>query len=221
MRTSAATRCSFLLRFVALLSAASGGLLAQFHLPGTGPKSDTPASPSTKAQPPTQQTTPPAPAAAAPEKAPGRFDYYVLTFSSRPGRVIVLSFAPHLNSGASPESCGTVKPASKGAVGIVESLMANRAAAQQEWAKHGSCTGLNAVEYFNTLRFARSQVQIPVQLTSPDEDAVPETPQLVESQFVSANPGFPAGAFRTHAADVEICFDLELRPLACPATGSK
>lgn len=205
-----------LLRFVVLVSAASGGMLAQFHLPGTGPKSDTPA-PASKPR----QTTPPTAPAAAPTKAPGHFDYYALTFSSRPGRVVVLSFAPRLNEGKNPESCGTVKPASKGAVDIVESLMASRAAVQQEWAQHGSCTGLKAPEYFNTLRFARSLVQIPVQLTSPDEDAVPETPQLVESQFVSANPGFPVGAFHIAGADIEVCFDLELRPLACPATGSK
>ncbi len=99
--------------------------------------------------------------------------------------------------------------------------MASRAAVQQEWAKHGSCTGLKAIEYFNTLRFARSLVQIPVQLTSPDDNAVAEAPQLAEAQFVSANPGFPAGAFRIADIGIEACFDLELRPLACPATGSK
>jgi len=211
-----------LLRFavlvsIALASGASGGLLAQFHLPGTTPKSDAQTPPASKQQ---KASKPDAPAS-APEKAPRHFDYYALAFSSRPGRVVVLSFAPRMNDGANPENCGTVKPASKSAIGLVEPLMAGRAAVQQEWTRHGSCTGLKAAEYFNTLRFARSLVQIPVQLTSPDDDAVPETPQLAESQFVSANPGFPAGAFRIAGSGVEICFGLELRPLACPATGSK
>jgi ribonuclease T2 len=204
-----------LLRCAVLLSAGSGGLFGQFHLPGTGSKPDAP-----PVVPTLQKASKPAAPVAEPVTAPGHFDYYALSLAAQPGRVLVSGFAPRLNEGTNPESCGTVKAALKRATSLVAPLMQNEAAVQREWARHGSCTGLNALEYFNTLRFARSLVQIPVQVTSPDEDALPETPRLIEAQFVSANPGFPAGAFRAAGLEIEVCFDRQLKPQACP-TGSK
>jgi ribonuclease T2 len=207
------------LRFALLASAAVNLLPAQFHLPGISgsstAKPDAPA-PKTKAAPAAGA----APGAASP--APSRqFDYYALGISWSDGRITVKGFAPMANVGPNPESCGTVRPAPKSAVSIVTSIMPGRIAIQQEWVKHGSCTGLAAPEYFNSMRFARSLVQIPVQLTSPDGDAAAETPKTIEAWFGSANPNFMPGAFRAAANGVEVCFDLQLKPLACPATGSK
>jgi ribonuclease T2 len=211
------------LRSAVLVCAAGGVLFAQFHLPSgavnPGAKPDAPP----KAKPTTAPSPSAAPTAAATPE-PGRFDYYELSLSWRGGRVLVEGFRPQSNQGPGPESCESVRPAPKRVLGIVQSLMQNETAIQNEWMKHGACTGLSAIEYFNTLRFARSQVQIPVQLTSLGsidslEATQPETPAIVESQFVGANAGFPAGAFRASATEVQVCFDTQLRPRSC--SGSK
>jgi ribonuclease T2 len=198
-------------RFGVLAAAAAGGLMAQFHLPGNTPGSSTkPATPPAPAKPPA------ATAPATPHKA----DHYVLSLSAQPGRIHVDGFRAESNDGLKLESCEAVKPASRAAIRIAQSLMASQPAMQKEWATDGSCTGYTAVEYFNALRFARSLVQIPVQLTSPDDEAPRQTLKLIETQYASANPGFPAGAFRAAASEVEVCFDLQLRPQACSVTGS-
>jgi ribonuclease I len=88
--------------------------------------------------------------------------------------------------------------------------------AQHEWTGHGSCTRFTAAEYFDTIRLARSAVQIPVQIASPDDGAPEPDARVVESEFSAANPGFPAGALRASLSAVEICFDTEIRPAACP-----
>ena len=209
------------LRSAVLIVAATGILPAQFHLPGlSGNSSPKPASPAPATKSPTPSAaTPDAPSATA-SAASRTFDYYALTITWVAGKVAVRGLAPRINQGRSPESCGPAKPASKNAIAVVATLIPDRNAAQQEWMKHGACTGSTPADYFNTLRFTRSLVQIPVQLTSPDADTPPESPKLVEAWFSSANPRFPAGAFRAAAAEIEICFDLQLKPQACP-TGSK
>jgi hypothetical protein len=199
-------------RFAVLGVIAAGALAGQIHLPGTSPGSPTKPTPSAPpAKPPAQ--APVAPAAAT----QGDLDYFILTLSVQSGRILVKGFRAQPGEGP----CGTVKPAPRGAIRIAESLMASQPAMREEWTKHGSCTGFTASEYFNTLRFARSLVQIPVQLISPDDDAAPSTPKLIVTDFVSANPGFPAGAFRADGTDVEVCFDPNIKPRACEVTGSK
>jgi len=196
-----------------------GMLMAQFHLPGTSP--GTSPAPSAPAKPPLQAPAPAQPTLTPPAAPAARVDHYVLSLSAKPGRILVDGFRAQSKEASNLESCETVKPASRAAVRIAQSLMTSLNAMQQEWSKHGSCTGFTAVEYFNALRFARSLVQIPVQLTSPDDDSPQETLKLIETQYVSANPGFPAGAFRALTSEVEVCFDLQLKPQACATTGSK
>jgi ribonuclease T2 len=208
----------FLLRLAVLPLAAAIPVFAQFHLPGTGGKSDAPGKPKNPAA-----TAPPA----APD-TPSRFDYYVLALTWAPGngaQFAVRALLPEAREGVAPESCSSVKTISKGAMNLALSLMPSRAVIQQEWAKHGSCTGLSAMDYFNGIRYARSQVQIPVQFTSLEE-ATTETPLQIESTFGGANPGFPPGAFRTGCTDgafteVRVCFDLHFKPRECMASANE
>ena len=59
-----------------------------------------------------------------------------------------------------------------------------------EWATHGSCTGLSAFDYFSDVIQVRTAVQIPVQITSL-ENQIREGPSQIETQFADANPTFP------------------------------
>ncbi len=218
------------LRLAVLVSMSAGMVPAQFHLPGlssggssapkTTPPSTTPpaASPPT-AKPPDASSKPPAETTQPSGRVAGVVDYYALIVAWPSGKPVVTAFEPRANAGTSPESCA-VKPASKAAMSIVGSLMLSQVAIQREWMKHGSCTGFTAAEYFNAMRYVRSLVQIPVQLTSPDEGAPKQTPQLIETQFASANAGYPAGAFMASASDVRICFNPQFRPQACPSADS-
>src|ERR1035437_10876722 len=57
-----------------------------------------------------------------------------------------------------------------------------------EWDKHGTCSGLGAKAYFETIRKARSAVKIPeeyLELSAPQTVA----PAEIEDAFIKANPG--------------------------------
>jgi ribonuclease I len=199
---------------IAFTLAAAGAVSAQFHLPGTGSTS----APAPVAVPSPIPAAPPGlPKDAAPVK-PKAFDYYVLSLS--PGHFKVIGLAPQANEGPRPEFC-PAKPPSRGAVSLVLPIVPSAAAIRAEWAKHGSCTGLSAADYFTDVLRLRSLIQIPVQLSSLDAAAT-ESPDLIERQFLGANPGFPPAAFRTACAkgkltEVRVCFDLQLKPRACTA----
>lgn len=178
--------------------------------------------------------------AAAPASPP--FDFYVLSLSWAPsfcaqpnaavrnpqecatGRgisFIVHGLWPESTAGRGPESCGATKPVPKAIVNLALPYMLSPSLIQHEWSTHGVCTGLNAFDYFSDLIQARTSVQIPVQITS-IEDQTTEGPRQIETEFAEANPSFPRGAFRTSCRErtfeeERVCFDKNLKPRECPA----
>src|SRR5271165_6277182 len=103
----------------ALLSfAAVGCMPAQFHLPGAGSPDSVPK----------KKTAPAATSSTAPASPPQpnrRFDYYVLGLSWAGTRFLVDGLWPQAAEGASPESCGSLKPPSKAVISLVLPLMPN------------------------------------------------------------------------------------------------
>ena len=183
-----------------------------------------------------RRSTPGTPAAAS-------FDYYVLSlswapaFCAQPGAAsanpkectpgrgigfIVHGLWPEAAAGRSPESCGTAKPVPKPVVDLVLQDMLTAGLVQHEWATHGSCTGLNPFDYFSLIVQARAAVQIPIQITS-IQDEIRESPGQIETQFAAANPSFPQTAFRTFCPrgvfqEERTCFDKNLKPKACTSS---
>ena len=175
--------------------------------------------------------------------APAPFDYYVLAlswapdFCAQPGAAagnpkecapgrrvgfIVHGLWPEAVAGRSPESCGVAKRVPKPVVDFALRDIPAPGLIQHEWATHGTCTGLNPFDYFSSIAQARAAVQIPVQITS-IEDEVRESPGQIESQFAAANPAFPRAAFRASCPrgalhEMRICFDKNLKPQACTAS---
>jgi len=89
-----------------------------------------------------------------------------------------------------------------------------------EWDKHGTCSGLNARAYFETIRKARAVVKIPEQFI---DLAEPKTiaPTEIEDAFVKANPGLNNDAIavtcdRTRLSEVRICLNKDLQFRSCP-----
>jgi ribonuclease T2 len=87
-----------------------------------------------------------------------------------------------------------------------------------EWDKHGTCSGLGARAYFETIRKARAAVKIPpeyLELSEPKTVA----PDEIENAFINVNPGLSPSAIavtcnRTRLSEVRICMnkDLQFRP---------
>jgi ribonuclease T2 len=178
--------------------------------------------------------------ALAAQSTPAPFDYYILSLSWAPafcsqaneaarnpeecaaGRhigFITHGLWPENAGGRGPESCGTAKPVPKDVIKLVLPAMYSPGLIQHEWATHGICTGLNPFAYFSSVLQVRAAVQIPVQITS-IENQITAGPQLIERQFAEANPSFPKTAFRTSCSnrtfqEMRICFTRDLKPREC------
>jgi ribonuclease T2 len=168
---------------------------------------------------------------------PGEFDYYLLNLSWAPefcsthtGQVsssecdpahhfgfVVHGLWPENNDGSYPQDCGSSSPVSQSIVQHMVTIMPNRGLIQHEWAKHGTCTNLNAQDYFNQIESAFHRVQIPPEYRNPSSP-VTASPAEVEQKFAQANNA-PAGAFRVVCSqselDVEACLTKDLRFRQC------
>src|SRR5260370_1128923 len=146
------------------------------------------------------------------QNEPGKFDFYVLALSwspsfceaagdraqgqpecgARPYSFGVRGLWPQYEKGF-PEYCQV--PAPRLDRNIISSMLDVMPAPRlifREWDRHGTCSGLPARAYFETVRKARAVVKIPaeyIDLKAP----LTVTPAEVEQAFVNANPGLSAG----------------------------
>jgi ribonuclease T2 len=172
---------------------------------------------------------------------PGKFDFYVLSLSwspsfcaaahdsgrsggaqcgARPYSFVVHGLWPQYENGF-PEYCE--QPSPRLYRGIMESMLDLMPAPHliyNEWDKHGTCSGLSARAYFETVRKARDAVKIPpdyVDLKEPLSVA----PDAVRDAFVKANSGLTPGAIavdcdKRRLTDIRICLSKDLQFRDCP-----
>ena len=177
------------------------------------------------------------------QNAPGAFDFYVLSLSwspsfceaarergntgrstqaqcsGRPYSFVVHGLWPQYERGY-PEYCKRPSPRLDRNVmrGMLD-LMPAPGLVYNEWDKHGTCSGLGARGYFETVRKARASVKIPeeyLDLASPKT----VTPGEVEEAFIKANPGLSAAAIAVRCdsrrlGEVRICMNKDLQFRAC------
>ena len=176
------------------------------------------------------------------QNAPGEFDFYVLSLSwspsfceeasergnegrsqaqcgGRPFSFVVHGLWPQYEHGF-PDYC--VRPSPRLDRNIMTSmldLMPAPGLIFNEWDKHGTCSGLGARAYFETIRKARAAVKIPAEYL---ELAEPKTvaPDDIEVAFIKANPGLSASAVsvtcnRNRLSEVRICLSKDLQFRAC------
>jgi ribonuclease T2 len=177
------------------------------------------------------------------QNAPGEFDFYVLALSwspsfcegaaergstgrsqqaqcgGRPYSFVVHGLWPQYERGF-PNYCERPSPRlDRNIMTSMLDLMPAPGLIFSEWDKHGTCSGLGARAYFETIRKARSVVKIPdeyLQLSEPKTVA----PTEVEDAFVKANPGLTTAAIavtcdKTRLSEVRICLSKELQFRPC------
>ncbi len=177
------------------------------------------------------------------QNASGQFDFYVLSLSwspsfcaasqerspdnptrqqqcgARPYSFVVHGLWPQYEKGF-PEFCQVPAPRlDRNIVSSMLDLMPSPLLIFHEWDRHGTCSGLPARGYFETVRKARAVVKIPeafMDLTEP----LTVTPDEVEDAFVTANPGLTRagiaiGCDNRHLREVRICLGKDLQFRDC------
>jgi ribonuclease T2 len=174
---------------------------------------------------------------------PGRFDFYVLALSwspsyceatqnRRPGRqpdrqcsgrpfaFVVHGFWPQYERGF-PSYCQVPPPRlDRAIVGSMLDLMPSPRLIFHEWDQHGTCSGLAPRAYFDSVRKARSVVQIPPDFAELDRPSTVSPDQVAEA-FIKINPGLSRRALAVSCdgkrlTEVRICLGKDFSFHDCP-----
>ena len=179
------------------------------------------------------------------QNAPGEFDYYVLALSwspsycaaaqarsrgaarkadpqcgARPFAFVVHGLWPQYEKGF-PSYCQVPAPKLDHAIisGALD-MMPSPNLVMHEWDRHGTCSGLSANAYFETVRKARAVVKIPpayLDLAAP----VSVSPDEVGEAFVKVNPGLTredmaVACDKTRLTEVRVCVSKDFSFHTCP-----
>jgi ribonuclease T2 len=176
------------------------------------------------------------------QNAPGEFDFYVLSLSwspsfceeasergnsgrsqaqcgGRPFSFVVHGLWPQYERGF-PEYCQRPSPRlDRNIMTSMLDLMPAPGLIFNEWDKHGTCSGLAARTYFETVRKARAAVKIPeefLQISEPKTIA----PDDLEAAFIKVNPGLSSSAISVtcggkRLSEVRICLSRDLQFRSC------
>jgi ribonuclease T2 len=175
------------------------------------------------------------------QNRPGQFDFYVFSLSwspsfceaagergtppqqqcgSRPFSFVVHGLWPQYERGF-PEFCQQPSPRlDRNIVAAMLDLMPAPRLIFHEWDRHGTCSGLNARAYFDTMRKVRAQIKIPEAYVEP-EGFLTVTPDEVEEAFIAANPGLhhdgiSVSCDNRRLQEVRICLSKDFSFRGCP-----
>ena len=124
-----------------------------------------------------------------------------------------------------PENCGSASPIPQDTIQAMLDYFPTESLIQHEWKTHGTCSGLNAGDYFAAVKKARDSVRIPDELTPSSRQLM--MPGDIEAKVAAANPGFPNTAFRTSCypnkelQEIRICLNKDLSPRACGSSAGR
>lgn len=179
-------------------------------------------------------------AAGPPPVATAPFDYYVLALSWSPGfcdlggdrksprqcavgagyGFVVHGLWPDNRSGPDPEDCAEAD-LSPDDLSAANGLYPTEGLAAYEYRKHGTCTGLDAADYFAGVRYVRDQIVVPASL-----EGVRAwrrmAPDAIRQAFIDANANMrpdniAVTCARGQLVDVRICVSKNLKAFAtCP-----
>ena len=160
------------------------------------------------------------------------FDYYLLNLSWSPefcyshpdkpecathSTFVLHGLWPQNNNGSYPEKCSSAPgPADPSAF---KDIYPDQGLLEHEWEAHGTCSGLNAGDFFSTARAAYRSVTIPPALAQINSQTS-MSPDEIVSLFTRANSGLPAESIAVSCGHnfltaIEVCLDKSLHPIAC------
>jgi ribonuclease T2 len=179
--------------------------------------------------------------AAQPAGTSGNFDYYILVLSWAPEfcathpdnasssecdphrhlGFVVHGMWPQNDNGDYPLNCGSAPPVSQATVRRMLDIIPSRGLIQHEWRTHGTCTGLNANDYFANIERAYGNLHIPDEFKTLAQEEK-ESPADIGAKFAQANH-VPTSAVRVSCSGdellgVEVCLTKDLQYRSC---GSK
>ena len=178
------------------------------------------------------------------EGTSGSFDYYVLSLSwaptfcathrdsseecASPHGFVLHGLWPQYAAGGYPQTCSgrlLMPQEQQAAAGVYPSA----SLAAHEWARHGTCSGLDPLAYFRAAAAARDSVRIPPAL-QPGQRTVTVRAGDIVSAVRGANPALPSRAIVVNCShreltELRVCVDKDLHPQACgpdvrPSCGS-
>lgn len=176
-------------------------------------------------------------------KQSNRFDFYVLSLSwtpsfcslhndealnqsqcSNPRKTFVVhGLWPQYEHGY-PRSCPSSQMGpSANIVTNMQDLMPSRRLVQIEWERHGTCSGLNAAQYFANIRNARARVQVPDFSNLPRQNL---NAQEIERAFININRGLGHNGIAVISdhnllSEVRICMTKELQFRDCDEVNAR
>lgn len=177
-----------------------------------------------------------------PQGTPGQFDFYVLSLSwsptycedqrrgrgrdepqcgrARPYAFVVHGLWPQYERGA-PRACQVPPPyVPNRDVNAMLDLMPSRGLVIHQWKAHGTCSGLDASDYFALVRKARERVAIPHEFERLGDYRL-IAPGDLEAAFRAANPGLSPEMISVNCdhrrlREVRICMSRDLAFRPCP-----
>lgn len=120
-----------------------------------------------------------------------------------------------------PEFCRRgMRGPSRRTVSQILDIMPSEGLVRHQWRKHGTCSGMDADDYFRTVREAYEAVTIPAGIAALRED-LDVAPGVLREAFLRANPGLPEEGIyircrRDQLVDVRICLTPDLEFRECP-----
>jgi ribonuclease T2 len=175
------------------------------------------------------------------QNTPGEFDFYVLALSwspsfceasaergksgrsqvqcERPYSFVVHGLWPQYERGF-PEYCQRPSPRlDRNIMTSMLDLMPAPGLIFNEWDKHGTCSGLAARAYFESIRKARAAVKIPEEFLQLSEQKT-IAPADLEAAFIKVNPGLSSSAISVtcssrRLSEVRICLSKDMQFRAC------
>ncbi len=170
------------------------------------------------------------------ESVAGQFDYYLLSLSWSPSYClthpddraqcgskgfgfVLHGLWPQFDSGGYPQNCATSSPMTPEADAIGRSIYPSPNLVGHEWDRHGTCSGMDAVNYFKTADRAAAAVKIPAVFEAP-ATSLQMSDTAIISAFHANNPSLPANALavecsRGQLSEVRVCLTRDLKTRDC------
>ncbi|HEY1075344.1 MAG TPA: ribonuclease T2 [Fontimonas sp.] len=164
---------------------------------------------------------------------PGQFDYWVLSLSwspqfcktqpaaeqcKQPRGMVVHGLWPQ-NERGYPDYCGERERVDRELIDRMLPLIPDPKLIQQQWRKHGSCSGLPIGEYFLNVERAWRSIVLPPSL-GVDAPALESSAREIEESLIEANPKLDHDSMALLCkgrwlSEIRLCLDKDFQPRAC------